>query len=229
VRKVCFPEGSGSFDCKTNKPRRHKAFEDGVAHEATKILKQNVTQGTGTAAQIGCPAAGKTGTTDDFTDAWFVGYTPRLATSVWVGHATDRRTLGEGSAGGTVAAPIWGAYMKTAKGAFCGDFPDPRQPFKAVPFFGKYATTGVKGNEAAGDYRVDPGAGTDLETGRGNDGQDKRYPSDQYEAPPQDAPGTVQPAPQPSPQPEPAPAPAPAPPAGGTAPGGTAGGTAPPP
>ena len=53
----------------------------------TKILEKNVQAGTGTKAQIGCPAAGKTGTVDDFTDAWFVGYTPALATAVWIGHA----------------------------------------------------------------------------------------------------------------------------------------------
>ena len=61
-------------------------------HEATKILEQNVKAGTGypNATAIGCPAAGKTGTTDNNTDAWFVGYTPHLATAVWVGHANSR-------------------------------------------------------------------------------------------------------------------------------------------
>ena len=54
----------------------------------TKILEQNVQAGTGTAANIGRPAAGKTGTTDEFNDAWFVGYTPKLASSVWVGYPT---------------------------------------------------------------------------------------------------------------------------------------------
>ena len=54
---------------------------DGQAYEVTKILKQNVQGGTGTRANIGCPAAGKTGTTDNFNDAWFVGYTPKLATA----------------------------------------------------------------------------------------------------------------------------------------------------
>ena len=73
--------------------------------------------------QIGCPAAGKTGTVDNFTDAWFVGFTPRLATSVWVGHPKDPYPLGPNAPGGTIAAPIWGAYMKSARGKFCGDFP----------------------------------------------------------------------------------------------------------
>jgi penicillin-binding protein 1A len=141
IRKVTFP--GGHVDRSWGKPKRTRVFTDGVAAEATHILEQNVQAGTGTAAQIGCPAAGKTGTTDDFTDAWFVGYTPHLTSSVWIGHATDRRTLGAGSAGGVVAAPIWGAYMRTVKGSFCGGFPAPTTPFVSQPFFGRYARTGA--------------------------------------------------------------------------------------
>ena len=219
VRKVCFPtDGStGNFDCKTSKAHRRKAFEDGVTAEATKILEMNVQRGTGTAAQIGCPAAGKTGTTDDFTDAWFVGFTPRLSTAVWVGHATDRRTLGAGSAGGVVAAPIWGEYMKTAKGSYCGGFPEPKTPFQSSPFFGKYATTGVKGNRGGG-YTVDSNGAQALETGKSDGGS--KYPPDQYESPPQKAPQTQTPT-TPAPTPAPTPTPTPAPDPGGT--GGTGG------
>lgn len=200
VRRVCFPRGP-KYDCIDYKPRRHRAFDDGVTYEATKILKLNVERGTGTLARFGCPAAGKTGTVDDFTDAWFVGYTPRLSTAVWVGHATERRSLGYGAAGGQVAAPIWGQYMRTAHGDFCGDFPQPKRPFKAQPFFGKYATTGVPGNKA-GDYDSS-GAGDaqSFETGGAQSPGDQQqqsqggggtgnsnYPSDQYASPPQPPP-----------------------------------------
>ncbi|WP_445148078.1 transglycosylase domain-containing protein [Baekduia sp. Peel2402] len=193
VRKVCFPKKIGGFDCKTEKAHRHRAFEDGVTAEATKILKANVEGGTGTKAQIGCPAAGKTGTVDDFTDAWFVGYTPKLATSVWVGHATERRTLGGGAAGGEVAAPIWGQYMKVAHGDYCGDFAKPKKPFESTPFFGKYAKTGVKDNKVdPSTYEKDPNGATDLETGK-SDGKTKdngstQYPNDQYQGQPQSNP-----------------------------------------
>jgi penicillin-binding protein 1A len=199
VRKVCFPKKLSGFDCKTEKARRHRAFEDGVTAKATEILKKNVEAGTGTKAQFGCPAAGKTGTVDDFTDAWFVGYTPRLATSVWIGHATDRRTLGPGAAGGEVAAPIWGQYMKVAHGKYCGDFPAPKHPFVSTPFFGKYAKTGVKDNKA-GDYKTDTRGAQALETGKANgangDGTgtgSQQYPSDQYASPPQATPTTPAP------------------------------------
>lgn len=193
VNKVCFPTKAGTFDCKTEKARRHRAFEDGVTAEATKILKMNVEQGTGTKAQIGCPAAGKTGTVDDFTDAWFVGYTPKLATSVWVGHATERRTLGSGAAGGEVAAPIWGQYMKVAHGDYCGDFKKPKHPFESTPFFGKYSKTGVKDNKVDPDsYSKDKSGATDLETGKTNGQSDGNgstsYPNDQYQGAPQGEP-----------------------------------------
>jgi penicillin-binding protein 1A len=201
VRKVCFPTKLDGFDCKIDKAHRHRAFEDGVTAEATKILKMNVEQGTGTKAQFGCPAAGKTGTVDDFTDAWFVGFTPRLATSVWVGHATDRRTLGPGAAGGEVAAPIWGAYMKAAHGKFCGDFAKPRHPFVSTPFFGEYSKTGIKGNKVdPGAYQTDTSGAKALETGKsGKDGNgtgtgSAQYPSDQYASPPQSAPNTQVPS-----------------------------------
>jgi penicillin-binding protein 1A len=237
VRKVCFPKRGGTFDCVVDKAHRHRAFEDGVTAEATMILKQNVEQGTGTAAQFGCPAAGKTGTVDDFTDAWFVGYTPRLATSVWVGHANDRRTLGAGAAGGTTAAPIWGAYMKTAHGGYCGDFPKPKHAFVATPFFGKYAKTGIQ------DNRVDPStydsSGTDakkLETGKsGKDGGgtgngSTSYPNDQYQSAPQTTPTTPAPNPNvPNAGTSPGAGTGTGAPAAGTTPGtGTGGGTDPP-
>jgi penicillin-binding protein 1A len=198
VNKVCFPKRLGGFTCKREKKHRHRAFQDGVTSKATEILEKNVQAGTGTKAQIGCPAAGKTGTVDDFTDAWFVGYTPRLATSVWVGHATDRRTLGPGAAGGEVAAPIWGAYMKTAHGKYCGAFPAPKNPFVSSPFFGKYAKTGVQDNKVdPSSYQKDTNGGSALETGKAKgtggtnaDGTTK-YPPDQYQTPPQATPNTT--------------------------------------
>jgi penicillin-binding protein 1A len=188
VRKVTFPNGHVD---NLGKPSRHKVFDDGVTYEATKILEKNVTSGTGTKAQIGCPAAGKTGTVDNFTDAWFVGYTPRLVTSVWVGHPKDPYPLGPNAQGGAIAAPIWGAYMKQAKGKFCGDFRQPKVPFKPQPFFGKYSKMRAKTAPAPA-----PGATQHEKNGKdrgakGNGGT--KYPPDAYESPPQQQPQTQQP------------------------------------
>jgi penicillin-binding protein 1A len=186
VRKVTFPDGHVD---NLGKPRRHKVFEDGVTYEATKILEKNMTDGTGTSAQIGCPAAGKTGTVDDYTDAWFVGYTPRLVSSVWVGHPRDPYPLGPGAAGGVVAAPIWGRYMKAAHGKFCGDFKQPKVPFSPQPFFGKYSRMQVKQPRAAtapsksDDRSSKDGQGKDNGAGGGT-----KYPPDAYESPPQQTP-----------------------------------------
>lgn len=79
------------------------------------ILRDVVRAGTGVRAQaLKKPAGGKTGTTNQATDAWFIGFTPTLLTGVWVGFDEERRSLGHGATGGGVAAPIWLAYMKDA-------------------------------------------------------------------------------------------------------------------
>jgi penicillin-binding protein 1A len=140
VTRVEFPNGDVD---EPEEGERQRVFSDGVAYEVTDILKGVIEGGTGTAANIGCPAAGKTGTTDDFTDAWFVGYTPKLSTAVWVGHPNARSTLGGSAFGGTLAAPIWHDYMLTAKGDFCEDFPAPEDPVTYEPFYGEYANGGT--------------------------------------------------------------------------------------
>ncbi|HWI22095.1 MAG TPA: transglycosylase domain-containing protein [Baekduia sp.] len=181
ITRVCRPKSVTDDEelvCEDHETKRKRVFTDGVAAEATKILKANMTSGTGTRAQIGCPAAGKTGTVDDFTDAWFVGYTPHLSTSVWVGHANARYSLGEGQAGGTTAAPIWGAYMKVAKGSFCGDWPAPEDPFTPVPFDGKYAKEGAPGADPTAP--VQPTSTTKAPDGNGG----KTAPEDPAETPP---------------------------------------------
>ena len=124
ITKVEFPDGK--ID-ELGKPKRKRVFPEWVAYEATKILEQNVQSGTGTAANFGCAAAGKTGTTDNFTDAWFVGYTPHLAASVWVGYPDARVEMrsvhGISVAGGTFPAQIWHYFMTPPKGASATSFP----------------------------------------------------------------------------------------------------------
>jgi penicillin-binding protein 1A len=105
------------------------------------VLKGVVTSGTGTAANYGCPAAGKTGTSENLANAWFVGYTPQLSTAVWVGYPQGNIPMA-GGFGGTLAAPIWHDYMLPASQGFCGDFPTPTVPWQGQPFFGNFATTG---------------------------------------------------------------------------------------
>jgi penicillin-binding protein 1A len=84
----------------------------------THILEENVQAGTGVGAQIGRPAAGKTGTTDNHADAWFCGFTPQLQTTVWVGYPQAQIPMenvhGISVAGGTFPADIWRRFMSVA-------------------------------------------------------------------------------------------------------------------
>jgi len=147
IKKVVLPSGKVDAGAGWGKPKRKRVFTDGVAYEVTRILEQNVLAGTGTAAGFGRPAAGKTGTTDDFADAWFVGYTPTLATAVWVGHPRARISMtsvhGITVAGGTFPAQIWHDFMVPAVGSSpYADFRFPSQPVVWLPFHGQYAYYG---------------------------------------------------------------------------------------
>jgi penicillin-binding protein 1A len=107
-------------------PERHAALSPGAAYIMTTMMEGVIQEGTGYPnAIIGRPAAGKTGTTSDFRDAWFVGFVPQLAAAVWVGN-DDYSRMYE-SYGGNVPARTWAAFMKVAlKGA-------PVQQFGPVP------------------------------------------------------------------------------------------------
>jgi penicillin-binding protein 1A len=193
ITKVVFPDGKSDD---LGEPKRERAFSDGVAYEVTKILQQNVLGGTGTAAQIGCPTAGKTGTTDNFNDAWFVGYTPHLSSSVWVGYPNAlvemRSVHGISVAGGTFPAAIWHDYMMVAHGDDCESFPLPTEAATFSPFFGKYASTGKAGSyydDDGKDDADDDKTGDNSAGGKDYKGYDPRL----YEAPPQGAPDTTPP------------------------------------
>ena len=96
-----------------------QAIPSSVADQVTYALEGVVQHGTGTAAYFGRPVAGKTGTAENFQDAWFCGYVPQLATCVWVGYPKGEIPLlgveGVGGvAGGTLPAEIWHRFMSTA-------------------------------------------------------------------------------------------------------------------
>lgn len=110
-------DSSGTDDSKT------RVMSEKEASEMTTMLEGVITHGTGTAAAIGKPAAGKTGTTDDNKDAWFVGYTPDIVTAVWIGDDTGSHSLGE-VYGGTIPAQIWQEYMSSATSDSSSDFTD---------------------------------------------------------------------------------------------------------
>jgi 1A family penicillin-binding protein len=107
-----------------------QALDPGVAYIITDILREAVDRGTGTAVRgVGYRglAAGKTGTTNNATDVWFVGYTPEVVGTVWIGY--DRpSSLGSGATGGGFAAPVWGRIMRQLQAERPGPTEWPRPP-----------------------------------------------------------------------------------------------------
>jgi 1A family penicillin-binding protein len=94
----------------------HRAVRPGTAYLMSSMMADVMNRGTGTRARtegFKLPAAGKTGTTDDYGDAWFVGYTPTLVAGVWFGHDEKKTIMNRGFAG-TVAVPAWAQFMKRA-------------------------------------------------------------------------------------------------------------------
>ena len=114
IRRVTDSSGETLF---RNSVTRQRVMPKWQAGLVTSILQQVVQRGTGTAASIGRPCAGKTGTTSDYKDAWFCGYTPDLVTAVWIGYVNRPRPLvvrGIKVAGGTFPAAIWQRFMSAA-------------------------------------------------------------------------------------------------------------------
>jgi 1A family penicillin-binding protein len=110
-----------------NIPKPKLVLDPWATASLTSVLQGVINGGTGTAAQIGRPAAGKTGTTDSERNVWFVGYVPQLATALWIGDDANR-ALGKGITGGGFAAPIWRNFMSQAvKNEPVKYFPSPSQ------------------------------------------------------------------------------------------------------
>jgi penicillin-binding protein 1A len=109
-----------------NQPQAVEAISKGTAYVMTDLLKAVIREGTGWRIRdLKRPAAGKTGTTNDLRDAWFIGYTPELVTGVWVGY-DDHRPMGKGETGSRAASPIWLDFMsKVLEGLPVVDFQAP--------------------------------------------------------------------------------------------------------
>ena len=96
-------------------PSIHEVVSPEVAHTMTAMLEEVIQFGTGIAAKsLKRPAAGKTGTTQDYTDAWFIGYTPQITSGVWVGYDDKQISLGKKETGARAALPIWTQFMQSA-------------------------------------------------------------------------------------------------------------------
>ncbi len=152
IRRVVFPAG------RTDRPERpdpRRVVSEPVAYQVWRLLHDNITEGTGTAAYTGCPGqGGKTGTTDNFTDAWFAGIQPNLATVVWVGYPQSNAiemTSVHGTTvyGGTFPAEIWHSLYSNAE-IPCEEFSQPSTPISWAPFYGQFtASAPIRGGPSA--------------------------------------------------------------------------------
>jgi penicillin-binding protein 1A len=166
IRKVELVEGGEDKEPGWGKPRRRRVIADWVADTVTEILEDNIQAGTGTGAAIGRTAAGKTGTTEEHSDAWFCGYTPNLSTTVWVGYPQGEIPMesvhGISVAGGTFPAQIWRLFMSSAlDGMREWEFPEPRNDPIWRPFTrGQYAGEVSSGSSGGGYVPPQPAAPT---------------------------------------------------------------------
>ena len=212
IDRVVFP--GGKVDEPSSREGK-RVLTEGEAYEVTKVLEGVITSGTGAGyTSIGCQSeAGKTGTSEDLSDAWFVGYTPMYSTAVWTGHPLSRASTGFG---GPTSGPIWRSYMEAAQGGQCPDFEIPSTMPSLSSFHGQY--TASSSSSCSSSYSCDSSSSYTPSSG-GSGGGDGSSDSNRGAY----APGVGQkPAPSPKPKPAPTPAPppvappAPPPPSGGT-------------
>jgi penicillin-binding protein 1A len=144
IREVLASDGTALEQAE---PEIVDAVTPQIAFVMNRLLEGVVTDGTGAAAaELGRPLAGKTGTTDDFTDAWFIGYAPDLVVGVWVGF-DEKKSLVRRETGAQAALPIWKVFMEDAyAGRPPEDFPVP----EGVSIIAIDGRTGLKASEAAG-------------------------------------------------------------------------------
>jgi penicillin-binding protein 1A len=186
IRKVVLANGRVDTEAGWGVPKRTRAIPEGVAAIVTSILEQNVQYGTGTRADIGRPVAGKTGTNEDHADAWFAGYTPNLATTVWVGYTRGEIPMesvhGISVTGGSFPAEIWRIFMDGAlEGVPETEFAEPeRWPTWKSFTRGKYALS------------YDPYASQD-ETETETETTEKKPPAPPTRTPPAATTGTREP------------------------------------
>jgi penicillin-binding protein 1A len=171
ISRVEFPNGKVE---ETDPDSGERVLTEGQAYDVTKILEGVITQGTGAGyTYMGCSAeAGKTGTSEDLSDAWFVGYTPLYSTAVWVGHPQSRESTGFG---GPTAGPIWRSFMESAVAGDCPEFPEPA----ALPELSGLDSEHTSGYGSSSEYEYneyeeeETGEEDSAEEKGGNEGADE--------------------------------------------------------
>ncbi len=192
IRKVVDRDGKVLHQAE---PKTDKVVSSYVAAQMVDMMRGTVQFGTATAANsIGHELAGKTGTMDNFTDAWFIGYTPKVVCGVWMGYSDRKKSLGKGESGASAALPFWidfmQHYLKDKPKDKFGKIPDlpadlrQAQNVRAREHAGELARIAAReGDALPGSDEVpnlDPLAGRPS-----NEGKDKTPPVVVKPAPPQ--------------------------------------------
>jgi penicillin-binding protein 1A len=164
IERVEFPDGEVDEPIDEDGTR---VISDGVAYEVADIMTGTLDFGTASCCDIPCPAAGKTGTTEEQSDAWFVGYTPQVSTAVWTGNPDARLPLP--GYGADLSAPIWHDFMLTAVGDECADFPEPQNPADLDSFYSEHTTSPEEFETTTSLTPTTPGDEEDEEDDGGNE------------------------------------------------------------
>jgi len=148
IRKVVLPGGKVDTEAGWGVPQRKRAVPDWVAAEVVRILEENMTSGTGVGAYFGRTSAGKTGTTDNYADAWFSGFLPALEATIWIGYPRGEIPMlsvhGIAVSGPTFPATIWKLFMERAVtyAPLPKEFPSPKTAPVWVTHKLQYALSG---------------------------------------------------------------------------------------
>ena len=187
VSRVEFPNGKvDDFE----KDKGERVLTEGQAYEVTRVLEGVITSGTGAGyTDMGCASqAGKTGTSEELSDAWFVGYTPAFSTAVWVGHPTSREYTGFG---GPTAGPIWQSYMSAAQEGDCPEFEAATEP-DLEGLDSEHTSSGYdSGYEEEfyeGEYEEESDESPQEEKPEGEEAAEEEAPEPEPEAAPEPAP-----------------------------------------
>ncbi len=184
ITKVVLANGKVDTDAGWGKPQQERVIPDWVASTVTQVLQENMLYGTGTGAHLaGRTDAGKTGTTDNYADAWFNGYTPFLESAVWIGYPKGEIPMlnvhGGAVSGPTLPATVWHLFMESATAKHKDiPFKKPTSTPKWISWHGQY--------QYYGNYTASTSTST---TATGNGTTAKRAPK----KPPASSPTTGRP------------------------------------
>jgi penicillin-binding protein 1A len=193
ITKVVLPGGKLDTKVGWGKPQQKRALSEAVAWKVTEILAENASHGTGAGSGDGIhPAAGKTGTTEDHADAWYVGYTRQLSTAVWMGYPSAEIPMesvhGQTVAGSTFPVPIWNRYMTVAM------WPKPALEFREPASYPNYVSW------ERGDFGYTSST-YDYSYDYDDDEEEEQEQEERTESTPAPEPATPSPSPAPAPSP----------------------------